>query len=388
MSERKKATTRLTLDLSLPNVQKSIAVTQGDSMRELEITVTDAGKPFALPSGYSAILSGTKPDGTKLLNNCVVENGRIIYDFERGDQIATCVGDFVVTVEVIDEDGDTVATPRIWVLVYTSVTREVVNSSDQFGVLVDMANDIAGLQAGQETILEEIYGEDKDPEAPSRIDVVETELTDPNSELNKQLKRFREAGDSLENHLSEYGDWREVVDENLTSLGRITPSFGTLTISKGKWENDTKKTEVEESLPESTLRPGTLVVVVPANDATKKVVAEQGMSIKVDAVTEASNAVTFERLEGKVPEIDLVFRYAVIYTESDEAPTATLVGGLGGGGENGIYIGADYPPPSATIWIDPTGEPSATEGWEFDMEAGGTTVKRVVVLETEIVGGN
>ena len=52
--------------------------------------------------------------------------------------------------------------------------------------------------------------------------------------------------------------------------------------------------------------------------------------------------------------------------------------GVGSGGE--FYVGSDTPPEKATIWIDPTGEPTSTEEWEFEMDDGTTEKKTVVVV--------
>ena len=52
--------------------------------------------------------------------------------------------------------------------------------------------------------------------------------------------------------------------------------------------------------------------------------------------------------------------------------------GAGSGCE--VYVGSDAPPEKATIWIDPTGEPTSTEEWEFEMDDGTTEKKTVVVV--------
>lgn len=49
-------------------------------------------------------------------------------------------------------------------------------------------------------------------------------------------------------------------------------------------------------------------------------------------------------------------------------------------GSSGVYIGSDFPPANATVWIDPSGEPTNSEPWEFDLEDGTTEVKHVVVI--------
>ena len=52
----------------------------------------------------------------------------------------------------------------------------------------------------------------------------------------------------------------------------------------------------------------------------------------------------------------------------------------GNKGTSGVHFGADAPPSNATIWINPNGEPTTIENWEFDLEDGNTEAKTVVVL--------
>lgn len=115
MSITRQAVTRLTLDLGLPNCQTSAAIHKGDKNRRWEITVIDDGKPFHLPDTWTVVLAGVKPDGTSLYNGCVVDDGKIVYDFASGPQIATCEGTFRIQFDIFDEEGDVVATPKIWV---------------------------------------------------------------------------------------------------------------------------------------------------------------------------------------------------------------------------------------------------------------------------------
>lgn len=115
MSITRKAVTRLTLDMGMPDCQTSAAVTKGDVNRRWEITVTDNGAAFPIPDTWTVILAGIKPDDNPLYNGCVVDDGKIIYDFESGPQIATCEGTFRIQFDIFDEEGDVVATPKIWV---------------------------------------------------------------------------------------------------------------------------------------------------------------------------------------------------------------------------------------------------------------------------------
>lgn len=49
-------------------------------------------------------------------------------------------------------------------------------------------------------------------------------------------------------------------------------------------------------------------------------------------------------------------------------------------GDSGVYVGSGMPPSTATVWIDPDGEPTSTELWTFEMEDGTTETKTVVVV--------
>ena len=52
-------------------------------------------------------------------------------------------------------------------------------------------------------------------------------------------------------------------------------------------------------------------------------------------------------------------------------------------GFGGIYIGSNTPPDTADVWVDPNGEPTTVEDWEFDMDDGSTETKTVVVTDSE-----
>lgn len=52
----------------------------------------------------------------------------------------------------------------------------------------------------------------------------------------------------------------------------------------------------------------------------------------------------------------------------------------GAPGDSGVYLGSDTPPETATVWVDPNGDPSYTEDWEFDMDDGTIEIKTVVIV--------
>lgn len=163
MSTTRQAVTRLTLDMRIPDSQRSVTVTEGDVNRRWEITLIDGGRPFPVPLTWKVALAGVKSDGTVLYEGCVIDGGgRIIYDFASGPQIATCVGAFPVRLDLWDEAGRLVASPSVWVNVMPG-QREVIGraiaSSNAFGYLstlqeehVSMKKDIQSLEKKMEEI--------------------------------------------------------------------------------------------------------------------------------------------------------------------------------------------------------------------------------------------
>lgn len=55
-------------------------------------------------------------------------------------------------------------------------------------------------------------------------------------------------------------------------------------------------------------------------------------------------------------------------------------GERGDPGHSGVYVGSNTPPEGYNVWIDPSGQPTSTEDWEFDLEDGTTEIKTVVVV--------
>ena len=114
MSYARKAVTRMTLDMSRVDLQRSETVTLQDTNRRWEVTLTNGGTPFRLPNNWTASLVGVKPDGYGLMLSCSVVDGRIIFDFAENEQLTTCEGAFPVQFDVWDEYGELVASPKIW----------------------------------------------------------------------------------------------------------------------------------------------------------------------------------------------------------------------------------------------------------------------------------
>lgn len=156
MSTTRQPVTRLTLDMRIPDSQRSVTVTEGDVNRRWEITLIDGGRPFPVPLTWKVALAGVKSDGTELYNWCVIDNhGRVIYDFADGPQIATCVGAFPVRLDLWDEAGRLVASPSVWVNVMPGQRARIsqgLASTSEFTFLAELINDDSELKKAMETM--------------------------------------------------------------------------------------------------------------------------------------------------------------------------------------------------------------------------------------------
>lgn len=151
----RQATERMTLDVSRLEVQTSLAVTQGDTMRRWEIKLTDRGQPIEIGKRWTAALSGIKPDGKVIYNGCTVQDGRIVYDFASGTEIATAAGAYEITLEVYDVTGGILHAPRIWLNVLKNRNRDVA-SEDQFTAAQEIARQLASANEKLDQVDEQI----------------------------------------------------------------------------------------------------------------------------------------------------------------------------------------------------------------------------------------
>lgn len=281
MSYARQAVTRLTLNMGLPDAQGSFSCTLGDVNRRLEVTLIDHGEPFALPPDWTAFLAGVKPDGTRLANSCVVDRGRIIYDFSGGAEIATCPGVFAVVFEVYNELGELVATPKVWVHVADNAGARIVNSADQFSILSELIGRINGAQ-------------------------------------------------------EDANDLKVKVEDLMDKAA----SAGTVTIPMSEW---TDAAPTMASVAVSGVDAGSIILMLPADEKTRLTANNAKLSAYPVAFAPigGNSSVSIFRAEAEtVPDSDMTFAYIVLKTGfSFATPIAAIVGvdayGEGGGGSGG-----------------------------------------------------
>lgn len=279
MSYARSAVTRMTLDLSRLDLQRSETVTQGDTNRRWEVTLTNGGAPFRLPPNWTAALTGTKPDGTGLLNGCSVADGKIIYDFAAGAEIATCVGSYPVQFDIWDEVGELVASPKVYVNVLADVRPHAELESN-----------------GQYTQIGDLIG---------RVNQTDADV------------------DLLEEKMLTQGD-------DITDLKEKVIAAGTITIPASEWTDALPKLAYPEQ-PE--LAKGMVALLMPGNTASQ--IAARKAKISVQAEPYGNGKIIVQREDGEAPTGNIDLDYIIIKVDNPEAPPKAALIGVDAYGEGG-----------------------------------------------------
>lgn len=382
MSYARKAVTRMTLDMSRVDLQRSETVTLLDTNRRWEVTLTNGGTPFRLPNNWTASLVGVKPDEEGLMLSCSVVDGSIIFDFAENEQLTTCAGAFPVHFDVWDEYGELVASPKIWLHVLPDVRpHEDLASTGQYTTIGDLiaaeqanrvdidknASDIASLDervsANADEIadnaerietnadnhlqlLDRLYGEDGDvpdirdtlTEHGGQIENLMGDVADNKETLRdvyNALNNFLNVSDASRDQLSEILgliDANADAIETFKSMGGAPVGSGTLAVTADKWSFS----EVHGGqfavikLPKNTMRAGSVMLLTPANDQTKTAAAEHRVTVRIDFSGdyggENDDQVTLVMSAGAAkPAEDMEFAFVILQTTA-ETSLVTLIG--------------------------------------------------------------
>ena len=136
------------------------------------------------------------------------------------------------------------------------------------------------------------------------------------------------------------GEIDRIVDEANAAIDAMRIKSGTLTVSTAHW----KGTEPPRAACAmgGLYTAGCAVIFMPEDDETKEQagLARLSMAINETMDGEWSDVVVFVGEGGKIPSVDLHFRYVVIPTESEADAIVALVG-VDAYGEGGTASGVD-----------------------------------------------
>ena len=390
MSYARKAVTRMTLDMSRVDLQRSETVTLLDTNRRWEVTLTNGGTPFRLPNNWTASLVGVKPDEHGLMLSCSVVDGRIIFDFAGNEQLTTCAGAFPLVFDVWNEYGKLVASPKIWLHVLPDVRpHEDLESTGQYTTIGDLidaekanredidentegikdldervtanSEEIADNAERIETnadnhlqLLDRIYGEDGDvpdiratlTEHGGHIENLMGDVADNREGLNEvrsDLANFLDVDDHTRDQLSEVlGLISANADaiETFKSMGGAPVGSGTLVVSKDQW-SDSMPLDAFVKLPSGTIKNGSVMLITPANDETKTIAEQARVTINIDPPVGVPNyndtIVLFRAETAAKPAIDMEFAYVILQTTATTS-LVTLIGVDAAGGSEPTLV--------------------------------------------------
>ena len=122
---------RFTLNMHNHRSQASVSAFRGDTAIRLCFNLTDGGLPYRIEDGCVAVLNGTKPDGNKLHNRCVIENNStIVYDFT--EQTSACPGIINCDITLYGGDGRIITAPKFIIVVdEREVSDEIVSATEK-----------------------------------------------------------------------------------------------------------------------------------------------------------------------------------------------------------------------------------------------------------------
>jgi len=98
----------LTLDVRLSAASAIVMAKKGDTGRALQISLSDGGKPYRIGADCYALLAARKPDGTRILNSCTIQEDRIIYSFTP--QTCAAAGSMPAEIKLYGADGKLLTT--------------------------------------------------------------------------------------------------------------------------------------------------------------------------------------------------------------------------------------------------------------------------------------
>lgn len=190
-----------------------------------------------------------------------------------------------------------------------------------------------------QTVEEQLEGIPKDSKAvKNALDNLNNSMTTALSAVETKLANFLDVSDDKRDQLSEVLSLisaNEQAIQQFVSMGGAPVGSGTLVVPAGEW-SDGSPTTAYVDLPGNTLRAGSVMLLTPANDATKEAASKARLSVSVDASgdygDEVNDVLLLLRAETAAkPAIDMEFAYVILQTTATTS-LVTLIGVDAAGG--------------------------------------------------------
>ena len=132
---------KISLDILESQSQYSLPMKKGDTARVVYIALREGGVPYEIGADCFAVLSGRKPDGTVLENNCVIKGNTIIYEITP--QTTAVSGLVDCEIKLYGVDNGLICSARFSIIVDKRVVGdEEVESSSEFSALTKLYSNV------------------------------------------------------------------------------------------------------------------------------------------------------------------------------------------------------------------------------------------------------
>ena len=122
---------KVSLDIYEIASQFSLSLKQGDTSRRLVVVLTANGQIYKITDDCRAVFASTKPDGTIVLNDCIIQDNTILYDITSQSTSSVGIADCEIT--LYGGDGAVLTSPRFKLKVYETVySEEKIESTDEY----------------------------------------------------------------------------------------------------------------------------------------------------------------------------------------------------------------------------------------------------------------
>ena len=170
----------ISLDIHDTASQAVLTVKKGDNSRKISASFTENGKEYVIAEGCTAVFTAKKPDGTKLYNDCMIEDNSIMY--VTTNNTTSAVGVAECEFRLLSPGDKLLVCPRFTLIVEDTVVDDgdVIDSSDEFSALSKM---VGRVERADETAQRALETADVALEKANRAD----DLVDGCEEATKTL---------------------------------------------------------------------------------------------------------------------------------------------------------------------------------------------------------
>lgn len=203
---------RVSLDIHTLQSQMTLGVKKGETSRKLCVSLTEHGMPYTIGEKCFATFQGTKADGTRICDNCTIENNQIVYSFTKQTTAVSGIinADFIL----YSVDGGIIASPHITIVVDERAigSADTIVSEDELLLLDNIA-----LAEAERVAAEELRDVAEDGRGFAETGRVEAEAI---RVLSEDERKIAEA-DRKTSEDARKKDFEEIMDEGTSSISAL-----------------------------------------------------------------------------------------------------------------------------------------------------------------------